>query len=500
MNIKEAKEQIKHTMQVYFSKDEFGNYCLNTEYQRPVFLMGPPGIGKTAIMQQIAEELGVGLVSYSMTHHTRQSALGLPFIVEKDFGGITCHVAEYTMSEIVASVYNKIEKTGLKEGILFLDEINCVSETLAPAMLQFLQYKTFGTHQIPKGWIVVTAGNPPEYNKSVRDFDIVTWDRLKRMDVEPDFEVWKDYAIEREVHPAIRAYLELHPEDFYRIETTIDGKQFVTARGWEDLSKMIVLYEKNQITVDPELFGQYIQFKKVAEEFGMFFELYQKYRSDYQLDRILEGTESPVIRSRAKGAPFDEKVMLVNMLLDIVTGQMRQVMLKEKWMLLLRDELKRAKSMSGNLIQVLEQRLEKEKAALELEQLRGTISREKEYITRCFVRELGALILDGKKLPADAAQGEVFDCFRQSFSRHAESLRMQAEQTGAHLSHLFGFVDQVFGNGQEMLLLLTELTKNRYATRFLGRYASEEYGRFSEKLMIQERQNQILEQLILELE
>ena len=51
------------------------------------------------------------------------------------------------MSEIIASVYDMMERIGLKEGILFLDEINCVSETLAPAMLQFLQYKIFGRHR-----------------------------------------------------------------------------------------------------------------------------------------------------------------------------------------------------------------------------------------------------------------------------------------------------------------------------------------------------------------
>ncbi len=82
------------------------------------------------------------------------------------------------MSEIVASIYEKMEATGLKEGILFIDEINCVSETLAPTMLQFLQGKTFGNHQIPEGWVIVTAGNPPEYNQSVREFDIVTLDRV----------------------------------------------------------------------------------------------------------------------------------------------------------------------------------------------------------------------------------------------------------------------------------------------------------------------------------
>ena len=87
MNIKEAKEEIKNAMRAYFTKDKYGDYVISLEKQRPVFLMGPPGIGKTAIMEQIASELGVGLVTYSMTHHTRQSALGLPFITKKVYGG-----------------------------------------------------------------------------------------------------------------------------------------------------------------------------------------------------------------------------------------------------------------------------------------------------------------------------------------------------------------------------------------------------------------------------
>ena len=150
MNIKEAKEQIKNAMTAYFTKDEFGSYAVPVEKQRPVFLMGPPGIGKTAIMEQIAQELDVCLVSYSMTHHTRQSALGLPFIEKKVFNRKEYQVSEYTMSEIIASVYETMEATGKKEGILFLDEINCVSETLAPSMLQFLQYKIFGRHRVPE--------------------------------------------------------------------------------------------------------------------------------------------------------------------------------------------------------------------------------------------------------------------------------------------------------------------------------------------------------------
>ena len=118
------------------------------------------------------------------------------------------------MSEIIASVYEKIEMTGLSEGILFIDEINCVSETLAPAMLQFLQNKTFGTHQVPEGWIIVAAGNPPEYNKSVREFDIVTLDRVKKIEVKEDFTIWKEYAYKESVHSAILSYLEIKKRAF----------------------------------------------------------------------------------------------------------------------------------------------------------------------------------------------------------------------------------------------------------------------------------------------
>ena len=191
MNIKRAKQEIKDCIEAYLLKDERGEYVIPPVRQRPLFLIGPPGIGKTQIMEQVARECRVGLVSYTITHHTRQSAIGLPVIEKKNYGGREYQATEYTMSEIVASVYDKIQETGSFRRYSVIDEINCVSETLAPAMLQFLQCKTFGNHQIPEGFIIVAAGNPPEYNKSVREFDIATLDRIRRIQVEADFEVWQ---------------------------------------------------------------------------------------------------------------------------------------------------------------------------------------------------------------------------------------------------------------------------------------------------------------------
>lgn len=393
MNIAQAKQQIKSAMTAYFSKDEFGGYRIPIEKQRPVFMIGPPGIGKTAIMEQIAAELGVGLVSYSMTHHTRQSALGLPYITEKEYGGKSYQVSEYTMSEIIGSVYDLMRDTGKTEGILFLDEINCVSETLAPCMLQFLQYKVFGQHRVPSGWILVTAGNPPEYNKSVRDFDIVTLDRLKRIEIEPDYETWKEYAYKKGVHASVMTYLAARKKDFYKIENAADGKHFVTARGWDDLSEMIKLYEENGLAVDEQLICQYLQDARISKDFAIYYDLFNKYRSDYQVEKILDGTVSESIVLRAERASMDERLSLLGLIFDSVTAQLRMVCERENILDLVTGQLKtlkeKLKDVSGAAA-LLSEMIEAEREKLERGKQSSSISPQTQRETRFMLEYLGS--------------------------------------------------------------------------------------------------------------
>ena len=70
MNIQEAKKEIVRTIQAYTAKTPLGDYAIPTVHQRPLLLIGPPGIGKTAVMAQAARECQAGFVSYTMTHHT----------------------------------------------------------------------------------------------------------------------------------------------------------------------------------------------------------------------------------------------------------------------------------------------------------------------------------------------------------------------------------------------------------------------------------------------
>ena len=341
MNIKRAKQEIKDAIEAYLLKDEYGTYVIPQIRQRPVLLLGAPGIGKTQIMEQIAKECGIGLVAYTITHHTRQSAIGLPFISKHEYGGKEYAVTEYTMSEIVASIYNKMEQTGLSEGILFIDEINCVSETLAPAMLQFLQCKMFGNHAIPQGWVIVAAGNPPEYNKSVREFDVVTMDRVKKIEVEPDFAVWKEYAVQNQLHPAVIAYLTTRTANFYRMETTVDGRKFATPRGWEDLSQMLYVYEQLQKNMDRDVVVQYIQHEKIAKDFANYLELYYKYQMDYQLDAVLQGKIDPLLLKKAGNALFDERLSVLSLLLARCRRAFAAIFQKRAELELLFGELKK---------------------------------------------------------------------------------------------------------------------------------------------------------------
>ena len=112
MNIKQAKDEIKHTVQAYLAKTEEGAYKIPAIRQRPILLMGPPGIGKTQIMEQIAREEKIGLVAYTITHHTRQSAVGLPPTREEEAEGKTYSAREYTMSETIATLHRTSRERG----------------------------------------------------------------------------------------------------------------------------------------------------------------------------------------------------------------------------------------------------------------------------------------------------------------------------------------------------------------------------------------------------
>ena len=448
MNIKEAKQEIINTVKAYLCKNAEGEYRIPAIRQRPVLLMGPPGIGKTQIMEQIASECGIGLVSYTITHHTRQSAVGLPMIKTEEFDGKEYSVTEYTMSEIISGVYKAVKEQGHREGILFIDEINCVSETLIPTMLQFLQCKTFGNQKVPDGWIIVAAGNPPEFNRSVREFDMVTYDRLRVINIDADLEVWREYAREREIHNAILSYLDIRPQNFYSVMADVDGLKFVTARGWEDMSSLMYVYEELGISINAGVVGEFLHNEDIAEDFAAYYVLYNKYRDDYGINNILAGNATSDIYRRMINADYDERLTVVNLLLDTLNKHF--------------------------------------KYAAEL----------KAY-TDSWYKSIK------EKIKAGEDEG-VIDKEKAEFSKQAEKLDSVEEQTLAKLENAFDFLEgskqeiskeDIGKLDQEMLIFVTGLTTGKESSSFLLVNPCDRYKSYSAMYLKGGRRNQLLKEM-----
>lgn len=494
MNIAEAKQQIKNAVTIYLQKDALGRYEVPLVHQRPIFLQGAPGLGKTAIMKQISEELGIGLVSYSMTHHTRQSAIGLPMIVEREFDGQCYSVSEYTMSEIIASVYDCMEGTGKKEGILFLDEINCISETLSPAMLLFLQYKVFGGHSLPEGWVVVTAGNPARYNKSVREFDAATLDRLKYLPVEPDYEIWKEYAVQKNVSQTILSFLDIRPDCFYVMETTVSGFSVVTPRSWEDLSQSIRMHERLQIAVDQNLIHQYLQNEAVARDFAVYYELYQKYRLAYDVDAIVTGTYNPETLEEARQARTDERLTLTGLLLEKVLGDMQYCTTEKAALLKIKGQLVEHKPdlelSQGDIVKVFAKMQDALKAAAEqgMEAEQAGWNRAAE--------QLQAMQKAANRSDEAAT---IYEACRSYYSMQVAELEHQVKKTQAECGNLLKFLQQAFGDGNELSMAVSDLTAKPEASSFIGQFLSLEFFEASSRLQLHKKEKQLQDRIQLTL-
>ena len=470
MNIKRAKQEIKDSIEAYLAKDEFGEYLIPAIRQRPILLMGAPGIGKTQIMEQIARECKVGLVSYTITHHTRQSAVGLPFIKEKTFGQETFSVTEYTMSEIIASVYEKMEKTGLKEGILFIDEINCVSETLAPMMLQFLQGKTFGNQKVPEGWVIVTAGNPPEYNKSVREFDVVTLDR----------------------------------KNFYRMENTVDGRIFATARGWEDLSRLIQVYETLDKEVDREVVYQYIQHPMIAKDFAAYLALCNKYKTDYAVEDLLQGKWTPITLGKIRNASLDEHLSIVGLLNGKLSQLFADCYFMDAYVTKLYGYMTEYRdNLPEMTLESIYKKAENDfqttkKSELLTKNEEKVFIRTVDFLEKLWIElrgETGSEDKTENNKAVEISEKDTYERAKTAFATEADSLETQTEYISQTLQNVFDFMEAAFGDSQEMVAFITELNANFYSIWFIRENGSDQYYRHNKGLLFDDRQKLILGQM-----
>lgn len=484
MNIQQAKDEISNTLRVYLQRNAEGNYSYPTVRQRPLFLIGPPGVGKTAIVQQIAQKWDLPLVAYTMTHHTRQSAVGLPQIRQRSYCGETFSITEYTMSEIIGTVYRAMEETGKRQGILFLDEINCVSETLAPTMLQFLQNKTFGNHALPEGWVIVAAGNPPEYNKSVRPFDIVTLDRIRNITVEADVQAFLNYGFQQGLHGAVLSYLKDKPEKFYYVRRRENCIRYVTARGWEDLSRLLQSYETLDIPVTESIIAEFLCHEDICRDFFACYCLYVKYGRDYAVGEILSGSaDAETWADRitlAKQGDFTERFFLTNHVLEQLIRYGRAYHNQDTLTASLQAALKGFLNRDISMEAFLENRQQ----ALEVKQQFHLISGSEMAAEKQLLQILNRWNTGAKENRCHTReQWKTF--LQEQFRNVCDERQISVMQTGNALVNAITFLTDAFGDGQELTLLLTGITASSELMDYICRHGCAAYIRLSDRLQHQ---------------
>ena len=299
--------------------------------------------------------------------------------------------------------------------------------------------------------------------------------------------------------PAVISYLNTRPVNFYKMESTVDGKNFATPRGWEDLSRLIQVYEKLDKTVDREVAGQYIQHPQIARDFANYLELFYKYRTDYQIDEVLNGRIDDILVKKAAHASFDEKLSVTGLLLSRLNKGFGMVREEEDVLAAVFDILKESKEplMEGQreqpvvYLEDVKNRYQAESAA---RKKAGLLSREDIHHDQQVLDTLERCVMNLKK--ENVQDGEAaFAFLRQWFNESKEKYDEDFDQAARQLEYAFDFMESAFAGGQELVVFITELNTSSPAVSFLQEYSCERYYRYNKELLFRENTRDILERI-----
>ena len=218
-----------------------------------------------------------------------------------------------------------------------------------------------------------------------------------------------------------------------------------------------------------------------------------KYKEDYQVGRILDGKADKKIKTRAMKARFDERLSLVGLLLDSINEEIRGVIEGEDLLQSCMECVKKFRGKSTadkkNPKVKMDKVISQEEKSLEADGNSGALSqneRIRRQKTILFLRELSAKI-------AGEEDGEsAFKTVKKEYNAKVKELSEEADVVKKRLSNMFLFSEEIFGEGQELLIMVTHLTVNYNSARFISEFGCEEYFRHNKELLFYERQKSII--------
>ncbi|BBG66677.1 MoxR-like ATPases [Hydrogenimonas sp.] len=204
------------------------------EQRVPIFLWGPPGIGKSSIVKEIAEQRGIGFMDLRLTLLDPTDLRGIPFF---DSG------SQKAVWAPPAFLPDGTEE----EGILFLDELNTAAPMVQAGAYQLILDRRIGEYRLPDGWAIVAAGNRESDRGAVFRMPAPLANRFVHLEMEIDARQWRSWALENGFDPSVVGFIAARPDALFAFDAKSAHRSFATPRSWEYVDKIV------KSTPEPEL-------------------------------------------------------------------------------------------------------------------------------------------------------------------------------------------------------------------------------------------------------
>lgn len=233
-----------------------------------VMLWGPPGVGKSSIVKQIAQKLKIDLID-----------VRLPQLEPPDLRGIP--VPNHTTHKTDAYYPDWLPESG--QGIIFLDEIEKAPVAVKNAALQLVLDRKIGSYTVPDDWSIVSAGNREDDGCFSMPLGSALSNRMIHLEVQPDYNVWLAWALKNNISEGILGYLAFRPEHLYKMDIDANINAFPSPRSWEMLNTMLVGVEDR--AEQNELMEAVIGIT-IAKEYRTWYKIYRNVNVE---DIVLKG-------------------------------------------------------------------------------------------------------------------------------------------------------------------------------------------------------------------
>jgi hypothetical protein len=253
---------------VTLTQKQLSYFLLNVAVVRPVFIWGPPGIGKSALVERFAGEVGLPCVSLLGSQLAPEDLIGVPQIV--DGRSRFCPPASIARNEPYC---------------LFLDELNACSHEVQKAFYSLIHERRIGEYHLPEGSVVIGAGNRAQDSAIVKPMSSALINRMIHVHLKASHRDWLEWAGANKIHPLVLQYIQNRPDHLW-VQPPKHEETFSSPRAWHILSD--ALHEYGEALNDETL--EVLAFGCVSSEHaGQFKAFVKQIRSCYKLKSILDG-------------------------------------------------------------------------------------------------------------------------------------------------------------------------------------------------------------------